>query len=667
MDEKRDAQTRTVSKTQLVEQVDTCLHSGEYSRALDLLRGAASEFPNDAELAELERLAHDGVKRKAEADRLITESQELFAQQKSTNAIKLLREAYELDKHNSLARSILASALVEHAYSIVETDWWEAETLANEALAVNPAHPTAKTILNRILDQKTAGSVEEWVSQTRTLQSSGNLSAALSQIAEGLVVYPRDPKLLQVQDAIQRDDSARRRQLRRRDLEDLRHMASEVDAAADVDSRKELTERIRNLTTKHSTDGEILSVANALLLRLGQLGVPQKSSTASPDGESATRIDHPPLPSPSPIAPEVLSAATGQVSPNWTPSENVPAGTVPRSKVLPRIVPPSVMPLAKVPTTPAEPQLPPPPAAKVPDTRPAEESSAIAARVTPPSSSLPKQATKSNSTTLILVAAAAIIVVATISYSVGTHHAPPAANTLAAAPTVSPATASVPSVSAPTVSAPAQTAPEPPLPASRPSSDGTAGNSTLPKPLTADHPPAAPTPSTFIEPGHNQSSHDLGTLLVVAGQDDAKVFLNGKIQRQLTQAGQLRVPNLELKDYAVQVSKSGFRDPPQQKIRIRRDEETRLVFNLQPNLHSNLQPKPSLAALTIQGGAPGTTVLVDQSLVGTIQPDGTLSVSAVTPGDHTVELRKERFKPREFKKQFVAGGTISLVAADAVL
>jgi hypothetical protein len=177
--------------------------------------------------------------------------------------------------------------------------------------------------------------------------------------------------------------------------------------------------------------------------------------------------------------------------------------------------------------------------------------------------------------------------------------------------------------------------------------------------------PALPT-SSDTAPGkvtvadqQAESSHNLGTLLVIAGQNDAKVFLNGKLQQQLTHAGQLRLPNLELKDYVVQVSKSGFQDPPQQKIRIRKGEPARLVFNL--------QPQPRLASLTIQGGAPGTTVLVDQTPVGTIQPDGTLSVSTVNPGDHTVELRKERFRPRQLKKHFVAGGTIALAAADAVL
>jgi hypothetical protein len=149
------------------------------------------------------------------------------------------------------------------------------------------------------------------------------------------------------------------------------------------------------------------------------------------------------------------------------------------------------------------------------------------------------------------------------------------------------------------------------------------------------------------------------------------VFLNGKLQRQLTQAGQLRLPNLELKDYVVQMSKSGFQDPPQQTIRIRKGEQARLVFNLQPNPRPQPQPQPQpqprLASLTIQGGAPGATVFVDQTPVGTIQSDGTLSVSTVNPGDRTVELRKERFKPRQFEEHFIAGGTISLAAADAAL
>jgi tetratricopeptide (TPR) repeat protein len=651
LEKRLDQQSRTESKTQLVKQINVCLGSGDYTRALDLLRGTAAEFPNDAELSELEKLARDGVKRNADAQRLITESQELFARQKSTEAIHLLRQAYELDKNNSLARSILANALVEHAQSVVDTDWLAAETLTNQALNLNPAHPTAKTILSLIVTKKESSSVEDWVSQARKLQSSGDLFAALAWVAEGLAVHPHDPKLLLIQDEIQRDQDARRRQARRGDLEDLRRLQREIDGATDVAAKQALAVRIQTLAAKYWTDGEILSIANALLLRLGLV---QESSSASPRGKGATVILHVPRPS----TPEASRDATRQISANQgTPSpvppqnapttavasSTLPPSKVPPTEVHPRKVPPSIAPVRLVPPTP-EPQIPPPQAA----TSPAAEPSEPSAQVTSPSLQS-KHPTRSTSTTLILVSGAAITLIAATFFFTRRHYAPPVAKTQSTAPAVSAPAVSAPvslPSSAPAVSAPAQSAPEPSPPAPHVSSDTAAGKATL-----DDQPPA-------------QSGHNLGTLVVVAGQDDARVFLNGKLQRQLTQAGQLRLPNLELKDYVVQVSKSGFQDPPQQKIRLRQGEQARVIFNLQP------QPRPSqprLAALTIQGGAPGTTVLVDQTLVGTIPPDGTLSVSTVNPGDHTVELRKERFKPRQFKKNFVAGGTIALAAADAAL
>jgi tetratricopeptide (TPR) repeat protein/flagellar basal body-associated protein FliL len=636
LEKTRDQPTPTVSKAWLVEQIKICLRSGDHSRALELLRGAAAEFPNDndAEWAELEKLAHDGVKRNAEVNRLITESQDLFAQRKSAEAIRLLRQAYELDKNSSLARAILANALVEHAQSVVETDWLEAETLTNQALALNPAHPTAKTIHSLIVERKRASSVEDWVARARKLQSSGDLFAALAWVAEGLAVHPDDPKLLGIHDAIQRDQNARRRQARRGDVEDLRRMELEIDKAADVAAKQALAERIQTLAAKYWTDGEILSIANRLLQKLGV--VPQEGSSASPNSKGATVIFHVPRPS----APEAPRDATRQIPPNTVPASTVPPSTVRPSKVAPSIAPPRLVPSDKVLSTPPKPLIPPPQAATVP-----AEPSAPAAKVTSPAAQ-PKRPTRSNFT-LILISVAAIVlvvgVVAATFFFTRKHSAPPVAK-------------SSPPVSVPVVAAPAQTppaqatstqsTPEPSVPALPRSSDTAAPA----KAVLAAQPPAEAVPN-------------LGTLVVVAGQNDARVFLNGKLQPQLTQAGQLRLPNLEVKDYVVQVSKGGFQDPPEQRIRIRKGEQARLIFNLQPQP----QPQPRLASLTIQGGAPGTTVLVDQTPVGAIQADGTLSVSTVNPGDHTVELRKQGFKPRQLKKHFVAGATQSLAAADAAL
>src|SRR6266478_1538593 len=271
LQKRRDQQARIESKTRLVEQVDACLHSSDYARALDLLQGAAKEFPNDAELTELEKLAHDGVKRKTEAHRLMTEGQELCAQQKSTEGIKLLRDAYELDENNSLARAVLANSLVEQAHSIVESDWQEAEKLARDALDLNPGHPMAKTIRTQILHQKREAYIEECVSQARKLQASADLAGALTRIEEGLSVYPREPRLVQLQDVVQGDLQTQRRQSRRRDLEELRGIETEIDAATDAASKQTLVDRVRAIAEKYSNDAEVLLIANGFLRRLGLL------------------------------------------------------------------------------------------------------------------------------------------------------------------------------------------------------------------------------------------------------------------------------------------------------------------------------------------------------------------------------------------------------------
>ncbi|MGA7892024.1 MAG: hypothetical protein WCA49_02265 [Candidatus Sulfotelmatobacter sp.] len=718
LQKRRDQQARTESKTRLVEQIDTCLHSSDYARALDLLQGAAGEFPNDAELTELEKLAQDGLQRKTEAHRLMTEGQDLFAQQKS-DGIKLMRQAYELDENNSLARAVLANALVEQAHSIVETDWREAETLAKEALDLNPGHPMAKTIKSLILDHKKESFVEECVSQARKLQAASDLAGALSRIEEGLSAYPREPRLVQIQETVQRDLQTQRRQNRRRDVEELRHMESEIDTATDAASKKALGARVRAVAEKYSNDGEVLSVANGLLHRLGLLEV-SRTSTGSPGSESATMTYHtPPVRAGQPSLDATSNA--GPPPPAATVVAAPPAGPAGPLFAATRVVSPG-----------------PKPGAPAPKTAPA-----------PSSRKQPAKSTRSY-TTPILASVAAIVLVVAVLLFIRKRHAAPVASVppTAVAPTPPappepmlpllklasdtgkgkvtfddqpPAefqdgqwsldkiptgehklkfegpqgetsfTFSTDAGAAPTVSGPINSKGVLAIVVSGAaghlhvySSDATAkvsldGHAALDVPQEGLDLPsvsagahelsvtrgsdqykievdagATPALNAFLESGQN-----LGTLVVVTGQDKALIFLNGKSQPQLTQGGQLRIPNLELKEYAVRVSKSGFQDSPEQKIRIHKGEQGKLIFNL--------QPVPHLASLSIQGGVPGATVLIDQTPVGTVQPDGTLNVATVNPGDHTIEVRKDRFKPKQIKRHFVVGTAVSLAAADVAL
>jgi hypothetical protein len=630
LETKYDQPTRNDSKTRVVARANKCFSSGDYSTAQVLLRGAAAEFPDDPEIADLAKRAYEGSKRKAEADRLITESQEQFAQQKFAEAIQSLRAAYELDKNNALARSILANALIEQAQSVAESDWWEAETLANEALRLNPAHPTAKSVHGLIFDRKMAGAVEEWVSQTRKLQSSGKLTAALSQIAEALVVYPHDASLLQIQDSVQREYGAQFRQARRRDLEDLRRMTAEIDAATDDATKKTLADRIHAVTARHSTDGEILTVANGLLRRMES---PERSKENSTARQGPTSIDDPDAA----IASEPLISAGEQVSQKQESAASKALAKPPSSRKVARnensanvsrldvsaaresVSSESALNAVltvNAPSAKTEVQLPPPQTAAVsaaegsasPEVR--TQNAQPTLQITTPT----EQPALSSSTKLILLAAAAIVVVAAISYIAGTHHARPMDERSAEVPTATAA-----AVAAPTV-APSAPSPEP------------------------------TTTNTSLTTAHS-------SLNTTAGNTNAGDATAGR-----TIAGN---------------STQSIQDAPRQ-LPTRKEDGVGHVVNAQPKmpevqtprpqtLPSSLQPQPSLASLTIRGGAPGATVLVDQILVGMVQADGTLSVFSVNPGDHIVEMRKERFKPLQLRKHFDAGGAVVLSAADTTM
>ena len=615
----------------------------------------------------------------------------------------------------------------------------------------------SKTLRTLILDQKRESFVGEYVSQARKLQTAGDLASALSRVEEGLSTYPREMRLIQIRDAVQRDLHAQRRQTRRRDLEELRRLDSEASSASDPDTKRTLGARARALADKYIEDEEVVSSANGLLQKLNLPGVAGKSS-----GQNATSaatlsfavpptVNEPPQePQKAPLKPSLHALLDASIE---------PATAAPVTSA-----PPTAPPITAVPAPPPE-----TPSAtalfSIPDVLPTYTplNDSAKAATEPPSKKKATPAVRRPLSPNARVALAAGSVVVLLIIFIGLSLRRPKQP----APTPAPAQpeVAVQPVPAPT---PAPIAPpEAVLPTMKLSSDTAQGKvsfddqpatdlqdaqwaldkissgdhtlkfdgpsgscvigltsaaeglpvvktpisakglfivvvsalgehmhvyssdaaaklsfdgqpsvnfpaegidlptvSTGAHELTVSHAgeeyklavEATPNPllSAFIESGQN-----VGTLVVVTGQDKTKVFLNGKAIAQQTQSGQLRIANLEPKEYAVRVEKAGFQDAPEQKIRIRKGQQGRLVFGLLPVVH--------MASLSIQGGTPGTAVFIDQSNVGAVQSDGTLNLSAITPGEHAIELRKDRFTAKQVKKHFVAGTPVVLTGSEAAM
>ncbi|HEY4904509.1 MAG TPA: protein kinase [Candidatus Sulfotelmatobacter sp.] len=726
LQKRRDQQVRIEAKSKLIEQVDSCLHSGDYAHAFDLLQSAVVEYPNDTELQELEKLAQQGVQRKTEAQRLMTEGQDLCGQEKSKEGIQLLRQAYELDENNSLSRAVLANALVEHAHAIVESDWQEAEKLSREAFDLNPSHPMAKTLRTQILDQKRESFVGDCVSQARKLQGSGELAAALSRVEEGLSTYPREPRLIQIQETVQRDLQTQKRQTRRRDLEELRRLESDIPSAADPEAKQALASRARELADKYVDDEELLSTVNGVLEKLSLPGVTGTRASQDASSGSATlsfaapatmEIDSPshtspdatavsPVPAPPPKVPVPAPVTAKNSAPQTAPAK--PPSTKPANKQS-SAGPPSRLPVQssnvgkmiaaaavillvliiwlfarghkQTATAPAPEALPPQETATqpLPVAAPAEPASAgfklssdtgtgkvsfddappadlqdaqWAMDKVPPGDHAIKFAGPAGGASFTFSAATGALpvvkgaltakgILAVVVSSMGDHVHVYSSNSSAklsfdGQPALALTSDGV-DLSSVTTGAHELTLIQ--------------GGDQYKLPIEVD---AAPSLATFLESGQN-----VGTLVVVSGQDKAKVFLNGKILPHAMHNGRLRIPNLAPKDYTVRVAKDGFDEVPEQKITIHKGEEARLVFNLQPMAH--------MASLSIHGALPGAAVFIDQAAGGSVQPDGSYNFSSVSPGDHVIELRKDRFKPRQVKKHFVAGAAVSLTSADVAL
>jgi hypothetical protein len=150
-----------------------------------------------------------------------------------------------------------------------------------------------------------------------------------------------------------------------------------------------------------------------------------------------------------------------------------------------------------------------------------------------------------------------------------------------------------------------------------------------------------------------------GTVVVVAGQDGADVYINNVHYRRQTEHGQIRIPNLKVGQYTIRVHKPGFLDPPPAIVHVKKGEETRAEFHL--------QPVPQIATLEIKGALPGTMVYVDGELAAAIEGNSGATISNIKPGNHSIELRRDGAPTKKIDRTFSNGDVVLLAGPEVVL
>jgi serine/threonine-protein kinase len=281
---RREQQALSESKARWVEQIDHHLATGDSARALDLLGGAQAEFPEDAELAALETLARQVSERTAEAQRLLEQGRELCSQHRFQEGVDYLRQAHQLDERNPGIRTALVDTLLQESRSVFENDWRLAETLIQEALDLDPGQSLAKSLRTLVLDRKRNSFVDDCISKARQAQAAGDRENAVSQVEQGLSLYPLEPRLTQLQSTLHKESQElRRQQDRRRILAELRQLEEQLGTVTDLATVNSLRERTQIVAQQYLDDPEFQSISGDVERRLEVL---TQSLLASQRGQS---------------------------------------------------------------------------------------------------------------------------------------------------------------------------------------------------------------------------------------------------------------------------------------------------------------------------------------------------------------------------------------------
>ena len=631
---RRDQQARAEARSGWIERIDRALQERDYARAGALALSAEAEFPGDAELARLKQTAAESAARAEEAGKLLAQGQSLLNQAWFEEGCGAIRRAHELDPRNAAVRQALLDALIGRARSLIDTDPAEAEPLIRQALELDPDNAAAGSLRATALDRKRGQEIAKGDPgkagfNARVARIARRLSASLAarRAAEPVQAPPAPP----------------------------------LPAAGPAEPKAEVKPVPPKARPAAKSSPVLLAggvaVIVLLLIAAATFFFSRKGPQPAP---GAVQVDVRTNP------PGAVIRVNGKIRGTSDFRLEVEPGTYQIEATLDGYGPVSTS-LTAGPQSAAPLEL---------TLQPLAQTVRIITDLTEGQATLDDQPPRDLQEGQLVFD----------SVEPGKHNirlssrGGEAAFAFELAPGAEPLLSGPPTVrnfSAVLVAGFGMRARlySTMLPASAeidgaPAGEIGPGGLQLERLATGSHElalsdgrtqlkkiietGAAPALTVFI-----QSDRNIGTLVIMAGQEGADVYIEGKkYRRQTARGGQLRIAR-EPGRYRIRVVKEGFQEVPEQVAEIRKGEETSVVFAL--------APAPTTARLLVQGAAAGAQVALDQNVVGTVGADGSFEYGGVAPGEHSVELRNGKLRSKAARRNFAVGQEVRLAAADVAL
>ena len=638
------------------------LAAGDTARALQVVCEALERIPDEPELARVEGVL-----------RLLNRGQELCQQGHDDKGIDFFRQTYRADKTNARVRSTLVDALAARANRIMQSDRETADALLQQALELDPSHAEAGR-LSKTVDPEREEFVRWCLAQAKRLQQQGDRKGVRAVVDQGLAMYPKDVRLVELQSATAKSPrrtilpAVRQPNLKWSEaLDHLRRLGRAITTPLAEMSRyalARLNKKLPALSAKllriHETSPLLPAVLGAgvvvVLFTVGWIG---------------SRAEEEPPPEPLVAAFLVSLHSSPPGATLWVGGE--PCGTSTCELDL------------GAGSYEAE--------ARLAGYRPATLSFEVLENDT---GRLPLIVTLSPLPMVLRISSdlprgevtldeEPLGVLEEGELEVALESVDPGEHVLAIAGAGASATLRFESSagSLPTVLETVETRELRAVvvagfgPQAKFYSDAVISEATLDEEDLAGLPATSLGFDTLDEGAHElelsaggktrrvtfdsaegpsltaflQTDRNVGGLRIHTDEDDTTIYLDGKKYRRRTRRGRALIylyPN----QYSVRVEKEGFQAPAEQVVQIRKGEQSRLNFKL--------TPLPTTATLKIPNGIPGATVLLDGNEIGIIPPNGRFSASNIEPGRRRVAIRKDLYQPRESNQRFEANGTVEV-------
>jgi len=163
-------------------------------------------------------------------------------------------------------------------------------------------------------------------------------------------------------------------------------------------------------------------------------------------------------------------------------------------------------------------------------------------------------------------------------------------------------------------------------------------------------PPEAPPVQTEQPPG--PAAAPKGSILIAANEAGFEAFLDGqKVRVTSRRPGQFYVYNLTPGKRELRLEKQGSRvEPATLQIEVRENQVTQASFRLS----AAQQP----LRVVLRGAVAGTQVSAGGRNLGAVDPTGSLAITDLAAGDHTLQLRLRNYRPKQVQVSLRSGEVV---------